>query len=232
MSELRVTPPRARDRLYAVVTLLLGVLLFPVTAVVAPRRCREAACAWALRLRYPREELTGLQPAVLAAFTAARTAAFWRDGQLIGLTSGHRDPVAQQRLYLAEVVRSGSHESARMLVLPAAESRHVRGVALDVRPRAGAAWLEAHGAQYHLYRTYDNEWWHFEYRTEAPPERLPYPGAATVPLRRQTPNGAAYRSTPGPGGAPASGNAINASSGTSNAVLMPYRDAGTNPNRR
>jgi D-alanyl-D-alanine dipeptidase len=76
-----------------------------------------------------------------------------------------------------EVRRSGSPASARMLVLPPAKSSHVRGIALDVRPHEGAHWLEEHGARYHLYRMYDNEWWHFEYRPHGgrPPRRL-HPG--------------------------------------------------------
>ena len=41
----------------------------------------------------------------------------------------------------------------------------------------GAQWLEKHGGRYGLYRVYDNEWWHFEYRT-AGPVRLPHPDAA------------------------------------------------------
>jgi hypothetical protein len=69
-------------------------------------------------------------------------------------------------------------------VLPPEESAHVAGIAVDVRPTSGARWLERHGRQYHLYRCYDNEWWHFEYRPEyagqAPPRR-PHPGAPAEP---------------------------------------------------
>jgi D-alanyl-D-alanine dipeptidase len=86
-----------------------------------------------------------------------------------------------------EVRRSGSPASARMLVLPPAESSHVTGIALDVRPHEGARWLEEHGARYDLYRMYDNEWWHFEYRPECrgrPPRRRPHPGVGYVSLDR------------------------------------------------
>jgi hypothetical protein len=82
-----------------------------------------------------------------------------------------------------EVRRSGSPASARMLVLPPAESNHVKGIALDVRPHEGARWLEEHGARYDLYRIYDNEWWHFEYRPDSggtPPRRRPHPGVGYV----------------------------------------------------
>jgi hypothetical protein len=51
-----------------------------------------------------------------------------------------------------------------MRVLPPEESCHVKGIAMDVRPSEGACWLEDNGGRYHLYRIYDNEWWHFEYR--------------------------------------------------------------------
>ncbi|QYC40299.1 VanY-carboxypeptidase [Nonomuraea coxensis DSM 45129] len=182
-SEPRTLPPRARDGVYAAVTRLLAVLLLPAAFLRRPGRARELACGWALGMRFPAEDLTGLDDRARAAFTAARTEALWRHGQLIGLTSGYRDPVVQQRMFDEEVRRSGSVASARMFVAPPAESNHVKGIALDVRPHAGARWLEAHGARYDLYRIYDNEWWHFEYHPEhggTPPRRLPHAGAGLV----------------------------------------------------
>ncbi|MFF0860566.1 D,D-peptidase/D,D-carboxypeptidase VanY-N [Nonomuraea sp. NPDC003560] len=179
MDEPRTIPPRPRDRLYAAATLVLAVLLLPPAFVRHPGRAREMACRWALRMRFPAENLAGLTDGAMAAFTAARTEALWRHGQLIGVTSGHRDPVVQQRMFDDEVRRSGSPVLARMLVLPPAESSHVKGIALDVRPHEGARWLEEHGARYDLYRLYDNEWWHFEHRPDRlgiPPRRLPHPG--------------------------------------------------------
>jgi hypothetical protein len=175
-------PARRRDRLYTAITLTLGVLLLPAAFLRHPGRARELACAWALRLRFPTEDLTGLSPGTLTALTAARTEAFWRDHQLIGVTSGHRDAVTQLRLFLSEVRRSGSPESARTWVLPPSESGHVHGIALDVRPVEGARWLERHGGRHHLYRTYANEWWHFEYKphTHGAPPRLPHPGATGI----------------------------------------------------
>jgi hypothetical protein len=167
-----------------VITVTLGVLLLPAAFLRHPGRAREAACAWALRLRFPAEDLTGLSPGTLTALTAARTEAFWRDHQLIGVTSGHRDAAAQLRLFLSEVRRSGSPESARRWVLPPSESEHVHGIALDVRPVEGARWLERHGGRHHLYRMYANEWWHFEYQphTHSAPPRLPHPGVASIAL--------------------------------------------------
>jgi hypothetical protein len=178
MNEPRALPPRPRDRLFAAVTVVLAVLLLPAALARHPGRARELACRWALRMRFPAEDLTGLSDGTMAAFTAARTEALWRHGQLIGLTSGYRDPLVQQRLFDQEVRRSGSPASARMLVLPSAESSHVKGIALDVRPLEGARWLEEHGARYDLYRIYDNEWWHFEHRPDSggTPLRRPHPG--------------------------------------------------------
>ncbi|MFB9908942.1 D,D-peptidase/D,D-carboxypeptidase VanY-N [Allokutzneria oryzae] len=176
--------PRLRDRGYRLVTRALAVLLLPVACVVAPGRARYLACQWALKARFPAENLNGLTPQTRAAFTEARARALWQHGILIGLTSGYRDATAQERLFAAEVRRSGSPAAARQRTLPPAESRHVAGTAVDVRPTEGARWLELHGGRHHLYRVYDNEWWHFEYRPEGRPPRLPHPGA--VPTGTET----------------------------------------------
>ncbi|MEV6909388.1 D-alanyl-D-alanine carboxypeptidase [Amycolatopsis sp. NPDC051071] len=171
-------------RVFARVTRLLAILLLIPAWLCSPGQARRIACGWALSLRFPAEDLSGLTAGTLAAFTAARTTAFWRDRVLIGLTSGHRDAAEQHRLFLAEVLATGSEQAARQRVLPAADSVHVRGIALDIRPREGAQWLEEHGAHFALYRTYDNEWWHFEHRPgEVAPARLPHPGWAVTDTR-------------------------------------------------
>jgi hypothetical protein len=187
MEEPHTNPTQPRDRVFAAITLVLAVLLLPVAFVRRPGRARELACRWALGMRFPAEDLTGLTDGALAAFSATRTEALWRHGQLLGLTSGYRDPHVQQRMFDEEVRRAGSPFLARMLVLPPAESGHVKGIALDVRPHEGARWLEEHGARYDLYRMYDNEWWHFEYHPECagmPPQRLPHPGMGSMSAQR------------------------------------------------
>ncbi|TDP95025.1 D-alanyl-D-alanine carboxypeptidase [Labedaea rhizosphaerae] len=164
-------------RVLAAVTRVLAVALLPAAFLRSPRRARYFACQWALGLRFPAEDLRGLTAATARAFTEARTLAFWRDHQLIGLTCGHRDAALQHRMFMEEVRRTGSVAAARCRVLPPDESSHVSGIALDVRPTEGARWLEEHGAAFGLYRRYDNEWWHFEHHW-TPPPRLPYPGVA------------------------------------------------------
>lgn len=167
---------RRRDAVYRAVTRLLAFALASIAALVTPGRARHTACQWALRMRFPAEDLTGLFPAARSAFEAARTHALWWHGELLGLTSGYRDPAAQAALYAAEVERTGSEEAARRWALPPHHSRHVAGLAIDVRPSEGARWLEEHGASYGLYRLYDNEWWHFEYCADGRPARLAHPG--------------------------------------------------------
>ncbi|WP_163509183.1 D-alanyl-D-alanine carboxypeptidase family protein [Fodinicola acaciae] len=179
MTEPCATPDRRRDRVYAVCTKALAIVFLPFAFVRAPRRARQLACQWALAVRYPAENLDGLSPQTAAAFAAARTEAFWRDGQLIGLTSGYRDPGEQLRLFTAEVRRSGSPQRARKRILRPADSAHVLGTALDIRPTEGARWLEENGGPYSLYRIYDNEWWHFEYRGQRP-TRLAHPGLVSA----------------------------------------------------
>lgn len=179
----RTLPDSFRDRVFAAGARALGVALLPAAFLRSPRRAKYLACQWALAARFPREDLSGLTDGAHAAFTTARAEAFWRDHQLIGLTSGHRDAGVQQRMFEAEMRRTGSVYAARLRVLPAAESRHVHGIALDVRPTQGARWLEDNGARFDLYRRYDNEWWHFEHCPGTgghKPEMLPYPGAVAL----------------------------------------------------
>jgi hypothetical protein len=176
MTETQDLPTRALRRLhlFAVLTRVLAVLLVPVALLRNPAHPLRVAANWALAMRFPAESLTGLTHQMRQALQEARSAALWRDGVLIGVTSGYRDPTYQWQLFSREVGRTGSSWAARSRVLPPDESAHVQGIAVDVRPRAGARWLDQHGAGYRLYRIYDNEWWHFEFHTAAP-ARLPSP---------------------------------------------------------
>lgn len=175
---------RRRDPVYRAVTRLLSVALLPVAFAFAPRRARRVACRWALRARFPAQDFDGLTPAARASFEAARTDALWHDGELIGLTDGYRDAQLQAHLFAEAVRRTGSARLALEWILPPHESRHVTGTAFDVRPIEGARWLERNGARYHLYRVYENEWWHFEYRPDGRPPRFSHPGASMLSTGR------------------------------------------------
>ena len=109
----------------------------------------------------PPPEPGAIDPALSRAFSKARTAAL-KAGLDLQVTSGFRSVATQQALYDDARAKYGSAETARRWVLPPAESNHVKGLAIDVGPRAAAAWLETHGVHYGLCRRYVNEWWHFE----------------------------------------------------------------------
>jgi hypothetical protein len=105
----------------------------------------------------------GMKPAAALAFLHARAAAR-RAGISLRFVSGYRSPAEQLRLYRQALRTYGSPQRAQIWVLPPSKSTHVLGIAMDVAPRSGAAWLAAHGARYDLCQAYANEWWHFEYR--------------------------------------------------------------------
>ena len=94
-------------------------------------------------------------------FTAAQAAAA-DDGVDLTLTSGRRTAKEQRAIVAAAVKRYGSATEAHRWVLPPTSSAHVKGLALDVGPTAGAVWLGDHGLEFGLCRTYANEVWHFE----------------------------------------------------------------------
>lgn len=123
---------------------------------------------------------TGLDPELERRFDAARAAADV-DGVELTLTSGWRTAAEQQQLVDAALERYGSAEEAHRWVLPPESSEHVAGLAIDVGPTDGALWLEQHGAEFGLCRTYANELWHFEAATE--------PGSACPPMHDDASHG-------------------------------------------
>ncbi|WP_448631731.1 M15 family metallopeptidase [Cellulomonas soli] len=78
------------------------------------------------------------------------------------VTSGWRSADEQRQVVRDTITRYGSEQEAHRWVLPPEHSAHVQGLAVDVGPTEGAYWLDEHGAQFGLCRTYDNEVWHFE----------------------------------------------------------------------
>lgn len=109
----------------------------------------------------PSPEATGLDPELQRRFDdAARAAA--KAGVALTITSGWRSAAEQQDLVDEDLATYGSAAEAHRWVLPPDKSAHVQGLAIDVGPASGAAWLGEHGAQFGLCRTYANEPWHFE----------------------------------------------------------------------
>jgi zinc D-Ala-D-Ala carboxypeptidase len=102
-----------------------------------------------------------LDPALRHAFAVARRDAA-SQGIELTITSGWRSHAEQAALFAAAIRKYGSAAEASHWVLPAGESDHERGLAIDVGPAAGAAWLDANGVHYGLCRRYQNEPWHFE----------------------------------------------------------------------
>lgn len=116
---------------------------------------------------------TNMQAAAAAAFRRAFADA-WAAGLAPEIRSAWRSEQWQQILFDRAVARYGSRAEASRWVLSPARSAHVKGYAIDVHPQSAATWLQAHGAAYGICRTYDNEWWHFEYlATSTCPPRQP-----------------------------------------------------------
>ena len=120
----------------------------------------------------PPPEAGSIDPALSHALEKAKIAAR-AAGLDLQVSSGFRSVAAQQRLYDQAIATYGSTDKARRWVLPPDESDHVKGVAVDVGPRAAAAWLEEHGVRYGICRRYVNEWWHFERLAPAIGQRCP-----------------------------------------------------------
>lgn len=119
-----------------------------------------------LALSAPVPGTTNMQVSAAAAFERA-----FDDARASGLApeirSAWRSERWQQVLFDRAVTRYGSTTEAAKWVLAPERSAHVKGYAIDVHPHAAAAWLQRHGPAYGICRTYDNEWWHFEYLATA-----------------------------------------------------------------
>jgi len=115
-----------------------------------------------------------LQPALLDALRRAATDAA-AQGVDVRVNSGWRSAEYQQQLLQEAVAQYGSEaEAARWVATPTA-SAHVAGEAVDIGPYAAADWMIAHGQDYGLCRTYDNEAWHFELYPDAVHNGCPRP---------------------------------------------------------
>ena len=103
-----------------------------------------------------------------ARYLVARVAA-QKAGYDINVTSGYRSLDRQSYLFKQAVKKHGSKEEATKWVLPAEESNHPWGLAIDInygisgtKAKQSATWLDKNGYNFGLCRRYQNEWWHFE----------------------------------------------------------------------
>ena len=113
-----------------------------------------------------------LDPDLRAALRRAGGAAA-RDGVALRVTSGWRSVEEQEQLLRDAIDEHGSAQEAARWVATPEQSAHVSGDAVDIGPRAAAAWLSRYGAAYGLCQVYDNEPWHFELRPEAVDDGCP-----------------------------------------------------------
>ena len=154
-------------------SLVLGMsILDPAAATAAPPSGDPAATVLGVRLA---PGTAGLTPELAVAYTVADRAAADR-GVPLYIVSGRRSWAEQNALWRQGIREHGSPGRAQRWVLPPHRSTHVSGRAVDVGPRRGAAWLEANGHRWGLCRSFDNEWWHFEFATlpgTRCPRRLP-----------------------------------------------------------
>ncbi|MFD6698668.1 MULTISPECIES: M15 family metallopeptidase [unclassified Microbacterium] len=110
----------------------------------------------------------GLREALEQALAAAE-----EDGLELRVASGWRSK-AYQAWLLRDAVRTyGSEAEASRWVGTPETSLHVKGQAVDIAPYDAADWLNRHGAQFGLCRTYDNEAWHFELSPSAKDQGCP-----------------------------------------------------------
>ncbi len=110
--------------------------------------------------------LANLDPGLLGALRRAATDAATA-GVAFVVDSGWRSEAYQQQLLDDAISRYGSEQEAARWVATPDTSAHVAGDAVDIGPSGATAWLSEHGAAYGLCRTYGNEPWHFELRSEA-----------------------------------------------------------------
>jgi LAS superfamily LD-carboxypeptidase LdcB len=130
--------------------------------------------------------VANLNPDLLQALReAAKDAA--GDGVEFGVNSGWRTPEYQSQLLREAVSKYGSEAEAARWVATVDTSAHVLGDAVDIGPRAAAAWLSEHGARYGLCQIYRNEPWHYELRPEAIDRGCPpmYPDPSHDPRMRR-----------------------------------------------
>ncbi|MCP3799056.1 D-alanyl-D-alanine carboxypeptidase family protein [Allokutzneria sp. A3M-2-11 16] len=115
---------------------------------------------------YHDKDTTGMNSAAAQAWTKAKEEAGSRGVTLCAHEA--KRTAAQQKAEFDEALEryNGDRRLAEQYVLPPAKSLHVSGLAVDVQPRASAAWLERTAGALGWCRRYANEPWHFEYNRD------------------------------------------------------------------
>lgn len=158
--------PRSTGPALALV-LVLGVLALVTLQALGPLREQMTSTATAAprgldeSLAEGQESVDRLDPALRRALWQAARAA-QQEGVDLVLNSGWRSRSHQQRLWEEAITTHGSARAASRLVATPDGSTHVHGAAVDIGPPKSAAWLDRHGAEFGLCRTFANEAWHFE----------------------------------------------------------------------
>ena len=179
-----------RKRVILVATALFLSLLAPANPVKADeapivdycgekssgkvRAITEGSCSKTERslgnaaLNRAEQRPTQLVKQLNARYLVARAAA-QKKGYDINITSGYRSLERQSYLFKQAVKKHGSKAEATKWVLPAEESNHPWGLAIDInygisgaKAKQSATWLDKNGYKFGLCRRYQNEWWHFE----------------------------------------------------------------------
>ena len=115
---------------------------------------------------YHDKDTKGMNPAAARAWTKAKEEASSKGVTLCAHEA--KRSVAQQKAEFDEALEryNGNRKLAEKYVLPPSKSLHVSGLAVDVQPRASAAWLERTAGALGWCRRYANEPWHFEYNKD------------------------------------------------------------------
>ncbi|SDN17234.1 D-alanyl-D-alanine carboxypeptidase family protein [Allokutzneria albata] len=115
---------------------------------------------------YHDKDTKGMKPAAALAWAKAKEEAA-SQGVTLCAHDAKRTAAQQKAEFDAALKRyNGDRRLAERYVLPPAKSLHVVGLAVDVQPRASAAWLERTAGALGWCRRYANEPWHFEYNKD------------------------------------------------------------------
>lgn len=120
---------------------------------------------WAPAAHPATRPATELDPGLASAVQQAIDAAA-EVGVELYVNSGWRSAAEQRELWDEALIKYGSEQEAARWVLPPELSAHVQGLAVDVGPSQGAAWLAEHGPRWGLCQVYGNEPWHYELTAE------------------------------------------------------------------